>query len=116
MEEHKDKLKDFMGLSKMELPFDDFDSQVMARIEKLEAEKASINRTRKYALFSFAFGAIFGIGFTFLITEFLETKITDPSLKNYITIFSQMIYVFLFVILSDKVLKLRQMKKNSEVY
>lgn len=116
MEEHKDKLKDFMELSKMEIPFDDFDSKVMARIEKIEAEKVSINRTRKYALFSFAFGAIIGIGFTLLLTEFLETKITDPSLKNYITIFSQMIYVFLFVILSDKILKLMQMKKNSEVY
>jgi len=113
MEENKDKFKEIMSMAKLDLPFEDFDSKVMSKIKKIEADKLSISKTRKYALLSFVFGTLFGIGMNYLVTELISSKITDTTVKNYFMIISQMIYVILFVILSDKILKLRRIKNNT---
>ena len=115
MEENKDKFKEIMSMAKVELPFEDFDSKVMAEIHKIEADKQSISKTRKYALLSFFFGALFGLGMNYLFMELISTKIADATVKNYLMILSQMIYVILFALLIDKILKLRRFKKEANI-
>lgn len=115
MEEKKDRMKEFMQLAKLEMPFDDFDSKVMARIEKIEADKASISKSKKYALIFFAAGTFFGICINYLFSEFILPKVADVNIKNYLSIFSQMLYVILVVLLSDKILKLKRMRFGSEI-
>ncbi len=112
MEEKHDHLKEIMKMAKLEMPFQDFDAKLLARIEKIEEKKRSISKTRKYALISFIFGALFGMGFNYLVSEQISSRIVDVGMKNNFMLISQFIYVVLFVILSDKILKLRQMRKK----
>ena len=115
MEENRDGIKEIMKMAKLEMPFDDFDAKVMADIEKIEAEKESISKSRKYALIFFAAGTFFGICLNYLVTELIFPKIIDIQLRNYLGLFSQIIYVILIVLFSDKILKLRRHYKNPEL-
>ena len=111
MEENKDKFSKIMSMSKLEVPFTDFDSKVMAEIQKIEINKQSISKTRKYALLSFIFGALFGLGMNYLFMEIINANVSNNSLRNYLMIFSQMIYVTILVLLIDKILKLKRLKR-----
>lgn len=115
MEENKDNFREFMKMAKLEMPFDDFDAKVMAKIEKIEAEQESISKSRKYALIFFAAGTFFGICLNYLVTELIFPKIADHQLRNYLGLFSQMAYVVLIVLFSDKILKLKRLLKNPEL-
>lgn len=112
MELKDDKLKDLMKISKVELPFADFEEKMMRRIEKVEQEKRVIDKSRKYALLFFLLGTLFGMAANYLLTYFIiANELLSESLKNNVTLFSQLMYVVLIVLFSDKMLRLMRLTK-----
>ena len=112
MEYKEDKLKEIMGMAKVEMPFGDFEDKLMMRIEQAEQEKVSLKKTKRYALVFFVFGTLFGMGLNYLLADFVQTSVEASKIfKNNILLLSQMIYVVLIVLFSDKMLRLIKLRK-----
>lgn len=101
-----------MKMAKVNMPFDDFEDRMMAKIEKLEHEKTAIAKTRKYALISFLFGTLFGVGLNYIIADFVAATHMSTTLKSTLLSLSQIVYVILLIVFSDKVWKLMKVKLN----
>lgn len=112
MELKDDKLKDLMKMGKVELPFADFEEKMMRRIEKAEQERLAIDKSRKYALLFFLLGTLFGMAGNYLLADFvIASESLSESLKNNVALFSQLIYVVLIVLFSDKMLRLMRLRR-----
>jgi len=112
MEHHDDKLREMMKMAKVEMPFADFEERLMSRIEKVEREKAAVAKTRKYALLCFVLGTLFGMGFNYLLADFVKTSVSaSEAVKSNLLLFSQLVYVLLIVLFSDKIWRLMKLRK-----
>ncbi len=111
MEYKEEQLKAIMKLAEVKMPFDDFEDEVMLKIEQVEAEKKKLGRSRLYALAFFALGTVFGIGSNYLIANYVAGSDLSTSLKNYVEIGSWLLYVVFIILLSDKLWKLKGLQK-----
>ena len=111
--EHKDpQLHKLMNMSKIEVPFDDFEDKVMSQINELETATDLALKHKKYALIFFVMGSIFGIGLNYLVEMAIGSAAIQPGIKNFLSLGCQMLYVILIVVFSDKLWRLRKMLKE----
>lgn len=112
--EHKDEqLKQLMKMTKREMPFDDFDDRVMARIEKLEDEKIALSNYRKYGLLFFVLGTVFGLALNYLLGEAIALLTIPEAGKKLLELGTQIMYVVLIVLFSDRILRLLKSSKKA---
>lgn len=73
--------REIMSKSKLDVPFEDFDDNVMGLIEKRLSKKASISRDIKLSWVFFIFGSIFGIIVTLILPKIQQPVFGIPSDK-----------------------------------
>ncbi|GHE23371.1 hypothetical protein [Sphingobacterium griseoflavum] len=111
--EHKDpQLRKLMKLSKMELPFSDFEDHIMAEVEKIEAGREEALKHRKLALIFFITGSLFGLILNYMVDLAMSHVHLQQGAKNLLSLCSQLCYVILIVLLSDRLWRLRQLLKR----
>lgn len=111
--EHRDaQLQKLMNMSKMEMPFDDFEEKVMAQIAELEASRTLALQHKKYALIFFVLGALFGLGLNYMLEMAIDLVEMKSTLRNVLALGCQMFYVILIVVFSDKLWRLRRLLKE----
>ncbi len=111
--EHKDpQLQKLMNMSKVELPFADFEDKVMAAVNAMEARRELALRHKKYALIFFVLGSLFGLGLNYMVDMAIDLADLQPKLKNVLSLCCQMLYVILIVVFSDKLWRLRRVLKE----
>ena len=57
----EDKLKRLLSESRLEMPFDDFEDRLMARINKKVSNEKYIDRNIRFSWLFFALGTVFGL-------------------------------------------------------
>lgn len=112
--EHNDKLYGLLKNSKLELPFDDFESRMMMQIVDFEKAKVQMRQSKKMALLFFLIGTVFGMLLNYGIGSLLSTYGLSEASLDKISFFSQLIYVVLIVLFSDKLWKLFKMSRESD--
>lgn len=110
MEFDDKRLKELMLESKLEMPFSDFEDNMMARIEAFEIQKVKANRSKFYAILSFFVGTIFGLILNFLLSRDLSWVSSSVDVQDKFYLVSQIAYVVLIVLFSDKLWKLWKFK------
>ncbi|MBL1409202.1 hypothetical protein [Sphingobacterium faecale] len=100
--EHNDKLYDLLKNSKLELPFDDFESRMMQQIVDFEKTKVQMHQSKKMALLFFLIGTVFGMLLNYGLGLALDSYGLPQASLDKISFFSQLIYVILIVLFSDK--------------
>lgn len=104
--ESEDKIfKTIMRDSKLEMPFSDFDDNVMAKIEFYELNKREALRNRFYASFFFLIGTVFGAILNFFLSHNLAMISSSIEIQENLYWFSQLIYVLMILLFSDKLCK-----------
>ncbi|MDQ1152245.1 hypothetical protein [Sphingobacterium zeae] len=95
MDKQQEKFRRVMQMSKIEMPFDDFEQRVMGSILALEKDKKKALLNKKYAITFFLLGTICGM----MLNNYLMAKIQvadiAPDLKNYSTIGCQLSFALL---------------------
>lgn len=115
MEHKDDQFKDMMKMSKVEIPFGDFEDRLMADIRKTELTRQSVMKTKKHALIFFIGGTIFGFGLNYLLTDMLATANISATMKSSLLMLSQLVYVLLIVLFSDKIHSLVKVSKEKKI-
>ena len=111
-DEHK-KMKQVMQMSKVSMPFDDFEQRIMSQIEDLEKAKSRALLDRKYAIVFFLLGSVCGIILNNYCMNRMQMIKMTAAYRGYITIFFQVICVLLvcfFCLQLWKLIKLQQDK------
>lgn len=118
MEHRSDELRNIMKMAKIEMPFSDFEERLMLDIEKIEINKKSLSKTKAYALIFFIAGIVFGFGLNYLLTDLMSSAGLSTAVKNVLLLLSQIMYVLLIVLFSDKIYALVRLmkKKKSDSY
>jgi hypothetical protein len=83
--------REIMSKSKLDVPFTDFDDNVMELIEKKLAKKTSISRDIKLSWVFFILGSIFGIIVTIILPKVRQTVFgitSDRLILPFLIIFS----------------------------
>ncbi len=83
--------REIMSKSKLDVPFTDFDDNVMRLIEKKISKKTSISRDIKLSWVFFILGSIFGTIVTLVLPKIQQPVLGIPSDKlilPFLTIFS----------------------------
>lgn len=111
--EHNDKLYDLLKKSKLELPFADFEERMMVQILKHEKAKQQMTLNKKMAVLFFLIGTIFGMVLNYGIAVLLESYNLSEDFMDKVSFFSQLIYVVLIVLFSDKLWKLFKINQNA---
>lgn len=112
--EHKDeKLTQLMKMARRDMPFEDFEDRVMARIDKVEQDKAALVNYRRYSLLFFVLGTIFGLGLNYLLAETIDLLDIPQGGKKMLELATQLAYVVLIVLLTDKIIHLLNISKKS---
>ncbi|MDR3009211.1 MAG: hypothetical protein LBV59_14840 [Sphingobacterium sp.] len=95
MDKEQEKFKKAMQMSKIELPFDDFEQRIMDGIAALEKEKEKALSNKKYAITFFLLGTVCGM----MLNNYLMAKIQvadiASDLKNYSAIGCQLSFAVL---------------------
>ncbi|WP_312187655.1 hypothetical protein [Sphingobacterium sp.] len=95
MDKEQEKFKRVMRMSKIELPFEDFEQRVMQRIVRVEKAKMGALSNKKCAIAFFLLGTICGM----ILNNYLLAKIQVIDIaadyKNYIGIFCQLVFAVL---------------------
>ncbi|GAA4138152.1 hypothetical protein GCM10022216_15030 [Sphingobacterium kyonggiense] len=115
MDNQENKIKQIMKMAEVKMPFQDFDEQVLSKIQAIEEAQQRATQSRKYSLISFAFGAIFGIAFNYLVSKALEESVSDIQVKTAIQFASQFIYIIFIIILCHKILRLRELQRTKKL-
>lgn len=113
MELDDKKIKVLLKESKLEMPFSDFEESMMARIQSFERQQAKANQSRFFALLSFLIGTVFGFILNFMLSNNLNWISTSIDVQNSFYLLSQIIYVVLILLFSDKLWKLWKIKKST---
>lgn len=113
--EHKDELYTLLKSSKLEMPFADFEDKVMENILHYERSKEEMTKSKKMAILFFLIGTVFGMMFNYVASLFLMSYGLSQSLQDKLSFLSQMIYVILIVLFSDKLWKLFKISKRATV-
>ncbi|MVZ66739.1 hypothetical protein GQF61_12830 [Sphingobacterium sp. DK4209] len=111
MEPNENQIKDWMKSAMVKVPFEDFDDQVMRKVEQAEAQKLRMQASRKYAMIFFSIGTLFGMATNYLLAEFVAGSDLSASLKSNVQLASLLFYVVLIILFSDRLWKLRQLQK-----
>ena len=109
MESEDKKFKDLMSYSKLDLPFSDFDSRMLQRIQEYESKKRKADRTKFFARLSFLMGTIFGLLLNYFLSKKLSSIFVSSQEQEYLILLVQLVYVLLIVLFADKLLKLFNM-------
>jgi len=112
MEFEDDKLKRILKDSRLEMPFSDFETNMMERIRLYEKEKANAAKSHYYAILTFLLGTVLGTILNYMLTRNLDWISSSTVIQDKIYLVSQVIYVLLIVLFSDRIWKLIQYKKN----
>ncbi|OJZ02238.1 hypothetical protein [Sphingobacterium sp. 40-24] len=95
MDKQQEKFRKVMQMSKIEMPFDDFEQRIMDSIVALEKDKEKALSNKKYAITFFLLGTVCGI----LLNNYLMAKIEvadiTTDLKNYSAIACQISFALL---------------------
>ena len=95
MDKQQEKFKKTMQMSKIEMPFDDFEQRVMGSIVALKKDKEKALSNKKYAITFFLLGTVCGM----MLNNYLMAKIQvadiAPDLKNYSAIGCQLSFAVL---------------------
>lgn len=111
--EHNDKLYDLLKNGKLELPFTDFEDRMMGQITEFEKAKVQMHRSKKMAILFFLIGTVFGMLLNYVLGLVLSSYDLPQASLDKISFFSQIIYVVLIVLFSDKLWKLFKMTRES---
>lgn len=111
MEFKDDKLKEILKNSALEMPFSDFESNMMAKIQYYELNKAKAEKSRFFAVLCFLIGTVFGTILNFIISRNLEWISSSVAVQDGFYLISQIVYVILIVLFSDKLWKLVKLRK-----
>jgi hypothetical protein len=106
MELHDKKMKDILSHSKLELPFSDFDERMIQRIEEFELKKQAAEKNKFYSHLCFLAGIILGTVLTYLMSEKMDLNKQSFLTKDSLSLLSQLVYVVLIVLFTDKLWKL----------
>lgn len=106
MRKNNDQVSLLMKMAKTELSSEDFEDRLMDRIDRLELELESAKRSQKYAFIFFIAAAFLGMGVTFLLAETISVTNLTNNLKETILLLTNLIYVILILVISDKTLTL----------
>lgn len=112
MESKDDKLRDLLKLSKVDLPFEDFDERVLGEIQRIAHDKHTIRAYKRNATVFFIVGTIFGFGMNYLLTEFLLNMELKEPLKNSFLLGSQIVYVLPIILFSSALNKFIKWRKE----
>lgn len=117
MDKEQEKFKKVMQMSKIEMPFDDFEKRIMSGIVALEKDKEKALSNKKYAITCFLLGTVCGI----LLNNYLMAKIEvadiSSDLKNYSAIGCQLSFAVLICFFCLQLWRLinMQQKKHYQV-
>ncbi|MDR2270316.1 MAG: hypothetical protein LBF27_05355 [Sphingobacterium sp.] len=109
--EHK-KMKQVMQMSKVSMPFDDFEKRVMKQITDLEKAKSKALSDRKYAIVFFLLGSICGIILNNYFIDGIQLTQTMASYRNYFVIGSHIVFVVLTCFFCLQLWKLIKIQKD----
>ncbi|GAA4174880.1 MULTISPECIES: hypothetical protein [Sphingobacterium] len=109
--EHK-KMKQIMQMSKVRMPFDDFEQRIMGQITDLENAKSKAHSDKKYAIIFFLLGSICGILLNNYWMNKLERIEIMVAYRNYIAIISQIIFVVLICSFCHQLWKLIKIQRD----
>lgn len=107
-----DKFKELMKLSKVEIPFDDFEENIMSKIALAEKNQAALRKTHRNALIFFVLGTLFGMASNYIFAQYLNGLIVLAPNQEIIQLISLIIYVPLIVLFSLKLLELLKYHKS----
>jgi uncharacterized protein YacL len=109
--EHK-KMKQVMQMSKVSMPFDDFEQRIMEQIADLENAKSKAHSDKKYAIVFFLLGSICGMLLNSYWMNKLERIEMMAAYRNYISIFFQIVFVALICSFCLQLWKLIKMQQD----
>lgn len=112
MDKENNKIKQALQMSRVNMPFEDFEQRVMRQISDLEKVKAKALSDRKYAILFFLLGSIFGIMLNNYFINRIQTLTTVVAYRNYALIFSQIIFVLLICFFCLQLWKLIKIQKE----
>jgi len=112
MDKEQEKLKKIMQMSKIAMPFDDFEQRIMARIEAMEKAKEKALSDKKYAITFFLLGTICGM----ILNNYLMAKIQVANMgvdfKNYLAICCQLSFAVLICFFCLQLWRLINMQQH----
>lgn len=95
LDKHEEELiKNLMSKSKLEIPFSDFENNVMAEIENSQIRQSTISKDVKLSWVFFVIGSVFGITISILLPLLDEPLFGIRS--EVIAIIFQLTFVALF--------------------
>jgi TRAP-type C4-dicarboxylate transport system permease small subunit len=103
--ENNNAFADVMAKGKLEMPFSDFEDNVMQLIEEKTARKSTITRELKLSRFFFIVGSIFGF-----VISILLSQVKEPFLgvdQNIIALTFQIGFATLFFTQVESYLKIK---------
>lgn len=112
MEYDDPQLRDILKDSKMKLPFADFEVRMLAKITAYEKGKVQSLKNRQHATLFFLLGIILGSVLNYLLYANLDDFALSEAGKSYVTILSQLVYLILVILFSDKLWKYLALKRS----
>lgn len=111
MKHNDDLLKELMPLSKVKIPLDNFEDRVMGHIKMIEAKKVDIHKKKLYSIIFFLGCLVFGFILIQWFTNIIIASSIDNGFKQQIRLSSQIIYVALIVLFSNRIFALIKAKR-----
>ena len=112
MELEDKNIRRLMKGSKLELPFSGFEDKMMMKVKAFDENNQKAYRYKMLGLIFFLLGTVFGIGLNFIFTQNIHYLSSSTVIQERFYLISQIIYVVLIVIFSDKIWKLLKIKQN----
>ena len=112
MDKEQEKFKKVMQMSKIEMPFDDFEQRIMNGIAALEKEKEKALSNKKYAITFFLLGTVCGMMFNNYLMAKIQVADIAPDLKNYSAIGGQLSFAVLICFFCLQLWRLINMQKK----
>lgn len=109
MELHDNKMKELLSYSKLELPFADFEENMMQKIQEYELKKKVAAKNRFFGHICFLLGILFGIAINYFTSAKITSFSNSYNFGNYIDLLSMFGYLVLIILFADRSLKLLEM-------
>ncbi|WP_293879609.1 MULTISPECIES: hypothetical protein [unclassified Sphingobacterium] len=95
MDKQHEKFSKVMQMSKVEVPFGDFEQRIMGSIAALEKNREKALSNKKYAITFFLLGTVCGIMLNNYLMAKIELADINPNIKNYSGIACQISFAVL---------------------
>ena len=109
MELHDNKMKELLSYSKLELPFADFEENMLQKIEEYELKKNAAERNKFFGHICFLAGIVFGILLNYLISKNVNELVNNIELQDKIILGVQLFYAVMIVLFAFKLWDLSKM-------